>query len=226
MVEYRYELKFVIAKTDAEILKKQLKAVMPMDSHSVNDEYSYDIRSLYFDDAYSTALFEKVDGIEFRGKYRMRIYNYSDSVIKMECKHKDGEMTYKEDCSLSRKVADAICQGRYTAIITKTPFLQKFLANAQIRMLRPSVIVDYRRTAFTYPASSVRITFDEDIRSGRYNTDIFDPDIVTYPVTSEDQSVLEVKCNEFIPAHILAILSSVPKVRLAVSKFAYCREKK
>lgn len=226
MVEYRYELKFVIEKTQAEILKRQLKTVMSLDSHSISEEYSYDIRSLYFDDAYSTALYDKLDGIEFRGKYRMRLYNYSDSIIKMECKHKDGDMTYKEDCSISRKVADAIIAGRYTAIISKTPFLQKFLANAQIRMLRPAVIVDYRRTAFTYPASSVRITFDENIRSGRYQTDIFDSSLVTYPVTTNDQLVLEVKCNEFIPAHILAILSSVPKVRLAVSKFAYCREKK
>ncbi|MBO4218027.1 MAG: polyphosphate polymerase domain-containing protein [Erysipelotrichaceae bacterium] len=220
MVEYRYELKFLISRFTADTLKKQLSQVMRMDSHSISDEYSYDIRSLYFDDPYGSAQDDKRDGNEYRSKYRMRIYNHTYATIKMECKHKHGNMTIKEDCSISRKMADDIIAGRYTSIETERKFLKKFLANAQIRMLRPAVVVDYRRTAFTCPVSSTRITFDEDIRAGRYNLDIFDPDINTLPVC--DEVVMEVKCDEFIPAHILAILSSYPKLRLAVSKFAVC----
>ncbi len=220
MVEYRYELKFLIDRMTAETLKKQLSQVMSLDSHSVSSEYSYDIRSLYFDDPYSSALDEKRDGNEYRSKYRMRIYNNSDAIIKMECKHKDGNMTYKEDCSISRPIAEAIMAKRYMAIRSKRDFLNRFLVNAHMRALGPSVVVDYRRTAFTYPVSSTRITFDENIRSGRYDLNIFDPDINTLPVC--DEVVMEVKCDEFIPAHILAILSSYPKLRLAVSKFAVC----
>jgi SPX domain protein involved in polyphosphate accumulation len=224
MVEYRYELKYVIDKVDAEMLKRQLKAVMELDKNSISEEYSYDIRSLYFDNAYSSSWLEKVDGIEYRGKYRIRIYNLSDSVIKLECKHKDVDMTYKESCSISRKTTDALCQGKYINVVTNKPFLNKFLANANIQQLRPSIIVDYRRTAFTYPISDVRITFDENICSGRYNTDLFDKEMITYPIMDPDkQVVLEVKCNEFIPQHILDILHSVSKLRVAVSKFAYCR---
>jgi hypothetical protein len=220
MVEYRYELKFLINSLTAETLKKQLSQVMSLDKHSVSSEYSYDIRSVYFDDPYSSALDEKREGNEYRSKYRMRIYNYSDKVIKMECKHKDGNMTFKEDCSINRQIADVILAKRYMAIRSKREFLNKFLVNANIRRLAPSVVVDYRRTAFTYPVSNVRITFDENIRSGRYNLNIFDPNINTLPVVND--VVMEVKCDEFIPAHILAILSSYPKLRLAVSKFAVC----
>ena len=54
-IEYRYELKFLISEAVAALLKQQLKAVMQLDSHSVSEEYSYDIRSLYFDDTYSSA---------------------------------------------------------------------------------------------------------------------------------------------------------------------------
>ncbi|MGI6608548.1 MAG: polyphosphate polymerase domain-containing protein [Erysipelotrichaceae bacterium] len=226
MVEYRYELKYVISKPIAEMLKKQLSAVMELDRHSVSEKYSYDVRSLYFDDAYSTSLDEKRDGVQFRSKYRIRIYNYSSRHIKLECKHKDIDMTYKEDVELSLQAAVAICEGRYYQIITKNNFLQKFLANAQVRQLRPAVIVDYRRTAFAHPVSKTRITFDENIRSGKYNCDLFDKNIETVPITKADEIVLEVKCNEFIPAHITAILNSVPKLRQAISKFAYCREVK
>lgn len=226
MVEYRYELKYVISKPIAEMLKKQLSAVMELDENSVSKKYSYDVRSLYFDDAYSTSLFEKRDGVQFRGKYRIRIYNNSDKYIKLECKHKDIDMTYKEDVRLTLPATKAICEGRYHQIITKNNFINKFLANAQVRQLRPTVIVDYRRTAFAHPVSKTRITFDEYIRSGKYNYDLFEENIDSVPITKPDEIVLEVKCNDFIPAHILAILNSVPKLRQAISKFAYCREVK
>jgi len=220
MVEYRYELKFEIAKETAELLKKQLKMVMALDSHSISQEYSYDIRSLYYDDIYSSSLYEKKDGIEFRGKYRIRIYNYSDKIIKLECKHKDENMTYKEECDLTKQQAIQLMNCDYLSVTSENKFLNKFLANAQVQYLKPSVIVDYRRTAFVYPTSSVRITFDENIRAGRYDLDLFDANISTVPVS--ENVVLEVKCNEFIPEHILRILSSQPKIRLAVSKFALC----
>lgn len=222
-VEYRYELKFVISDQAAELLKNQLKQVMDLDEHSVGKDYSYKIRSLYFDDVYSNAYFDKLDGVEYRSKYRIRYYNGDDSVIKLECKHKDENMTYKEDCTLKRELIEAILDCRYGAIKTNNDFLNRFLAEAMVKNLRPSVIVDYKRLAFVYPVSDVRITFDSEIRSGRYNVSLFDENMLTYDVLDDGQQVLEVKCNEFIPAHILSILNSVPMVRQAVSKFALCR---
>ncbi len=220
--EYRYELKFIISDSTAALLKQQLKCVMPLDPHSVNDEYSYQIRSLYFDDPYHTNYLDKINGEEFRKKYRLRMYNFDDSFIRLECKHKDENMTYKEDCSVARPVAQGIIDGRYGAIRTSNKFLNRFLSEAMAEKLRPSVIVDYQRLAFTYPVSEVRITFDEHLYSGRYSKDFFNPDVVTLPMFPAGQCVLEVKCNEYIPDHILAILRSVPMLRQAVSKFALC----
>ena len=82
-VEYRYELKYVISDGVAEMLKKQLRAVMELDSHSVCEDYSYIIRSLYFDDYNSSAFAEKVNGEEYRRKYRIRMYNFDDSLIRL-----------------------------------------------------------------------------------------------------------------------------------------------
>lgn len=224
MINYRYELKYVISSWQAAALKQQLKAVMELDSHSVSTEYSYDIRSLYFDDINNSAYLEKMDGVEFRAKYRLRIYNYSSDVIKLECKHKDENMTYKQDCTLPLEVAKAILAGKYLNIKTNNRFLQQFLADAVSRQLKPAVIVDYRRTAFTYPVSEVRITFDEDLRSGRYGLDFFNKEMPTFPIYDDDQLILEVKCNEFIPDHILAVLNTIPKFRQAFSKFTACSQ--
>lgn len=222
-MEYRYELKYIISEATAASLKSQLRSLMPMDKHSVSKEYSYIIRSCYFDDPYSNAYYEKLEGVEFRKKYRLRMYNYDPSVIKLECKHKDENMTYKEDCTVSKPIAEAILKGEYSRIRSSHPFMQQFLADAMSKHLRPSIIVDYKRTAFTYPISEVRITFDEELRSGAHNLDFFDPDMVTFPMYPEKQLVLEVKCNDFIPQHILNVLATNSLLRQAVSKFALCR---
>ncbi len=221
--EYRYELKFAIPDQIAELLKNQLRQVMYLDEHSISDTYSYTIRSLYFDDIYSTAYYDKLDGVEYRSKYRIRFYNNDDSVIRLECKHKDENMTYKESCTLKREIVNAILDGKYGIVRTGDEFLNRFLAEATIYNLKPSIVVDYRRLALVYPVSDVRITFDSEIKSGRYDLNVFDENMITFDVLEDNQQVLEVKCNEFIPAHILSILNSVPMVRQAISKFALCR---
>ena len=72
-------------------------------------------------------------------------------------------------------------------------------------------------------ASDIRITFDSNISSGRYNYDLFDKKLTTFSVLNPNKVILEVKFNEFLPEHISLILSTVPSFRQAVSKFALCR---
>ena len=219
-MKYRYELKFVLDGLDAAVLKKQLRLVCKQDPHSVGTEYSYDIRSLYFDDLFHSGYSDKVNGVEFRKKYRVRIYNRSADVIKLECKHKDGSMTRKEECDIDRETAEALCKGRYSSICGAKGLLSEFLIDAKLFGLKPAVIVEYRRLAFVYPVSNVRITFDENIRSGKNGYDLFSEDLKTYPVEGNDQVEIEIKCDEFLPDHIKAILNSTDKCRVALSKFA------
>ena len=85
MRKYRNEIKFIISKNIAEILKQRLSLIMDLDTNSFNDDNSYFIRSLYFDDEDSKAYYEKIDGVEYRKKYRIRIYNLDDKFIRLEC---------------------------------------------------------------------------------------------------------------------------------------------
>ncbi|MBR0462215.1 MAG: polyphosphate polymerase domain-containing protein [Erysipelotrichaceae bacterium] len=222
-IEYRYELKYMLSKGKAALLKQQLKALMYLDSHSVSSEYSYQIRSVYFDDDNSSAYLEKVDGVEFRSKYRLRMYNFDESYLVLECKHKDEDMTYKESCRISYEQALQLLEGRYDLIDTADPFFKKFLAAALSKHLKPAVIVDYRRLAYVLPVSDVRITFDEELRSGRYSHDFFNKDIVTFDLYHDKGIVLEVKYNEFLPEPIVKVLSSIPMLRQSFSKFVACQ---
>ncbi len=223
MRKYRHELKFIINKKMSEILKQRLNMVMDIDKNSVNLDNTYYIRSLYFDDPSSSAYYEKLNGVLYRTKYRIRIYNNDSSFIRLERKLKHNNMTSKEQIKISKEVCLAILDGNINKINASSDLMKDFINEIKIKNLKPSIIVDYKRLAYTYPISDVRITFDSDIKSGLYNYDLFDYDSTSYDVLDNDKVVLEVKFNEIIPEHIAIILQTIPTYRQAVSKFALCR---
>lgn len=225
--KYRHELKFVINCNDAEILKYRLSLLMDVDTNSCNEDNTYFIRSLYFDDIYNSAYYEKIDGLEKREKYRIRIYNFDDSFIRLERKEKNRDLTHKEQAKISKDECIKFLNGDFDSIDTKNnKLLEDFVMKHKFNQIKPDVIVDYRRLAYTYDVEDVRITFDENIKSGRYNYDLFDRDIITYDVLDKNESVLEVKFNNYIPNHIAKVIMTIPSIRLAVSKFALCKEQK
>ena len=69
-MEYRHEIKHYISEADAVSIRRNLSVVASVDSHAVNGAYR--IRSLYFDDLDNTALWEKLDGVNERRKFRIR----------------------------------------------------------------------------------------------------------------------------------------------------------
>lgn len=223
MRKYRHEIKYIIGPNQAKILKQRLAMIMQVDQNSIFKDHTYLIRSLYFDTPTSSAYYEKLDGVLYRSKYRIRIYNGDDSFIRLERKLKHNQLTSKDQIKITRETAEALIAGNVDDIVPDGKLLEEFIRDMKLKVLRPSVIVDYRRLAFTYPVSDVRITFDSMLKSGRYQYDLFDEDIPTYHVMPEQETVLEVKFNEFLPDHIAKVLMTVPMFRQAVSKFAICR---
>ena len=224
MRKYRNEIKFIISKTMAEVLKQRLSLIMSADTNSYNSDNSYLIRSLYFDNENSDAYYEKMDGVEYRKKYRIRIYNFDDKFIRLECKYKHNNMTSKDQILIDKELCIKIIDGKIDEIdLTKDNLLRQFALDYRLNRLEPSIIVDYNRVAFTYHVSDVRITFDSQIKSGMYNYNLFDKNATTYRVIDDNQMVLEVKFNEILPESIALILQTVPTFRQAFSKFAACR---
>jgi len=224
MRKYRNEIKFVINASSAEILKNKLSLLMEVDVNSSLEDNSYLIRSLYFDDIYSNAYYEKIDGVEYRKKYRIRLYNNDCNFIRLECKYKHENKTSKDQILIDKSICDKIIEGNIEELdISSNNLLSKFVIDYRLKSLRPSVVVDYKRLAYTYPVSDVRVTFDSKIRSGMYNYNLYDKELDTYKVLDDNQVVLEVKFNEILPEQIAIVLSTVPMIRQAFSKFAICR---
>ena len=222
-IPLRHELKYFITPAEMSVLRGLLTPVMQLDPNG-DENNEYYIRSLYFDIINDDALEEKIAGVGKRKKYRMRIYNFSDKVIKLECKSKYGDLISKQSVSIPRDLAEQLIAGDPEGLQRmRHPLLHDVYREMKTRMLRPVVIVDYIREAYIHPAEDVRITFDKQLRTGLFSSDLFNPYLPTYPVFDDPVEILEVKFNEFLPTYIQSILSGITAQRSAISKYTWCR---
>ena len=222
-IPLRHELKYFITPAEMNVLRGVLTPVMQLDPNG-NEHNEYHIRSLYFDTINDSALEEKIAGVGNRKKYRIRIYNFSDRVIKLECKSKYGDLISKQSVSIPRELAEQLIAGDPEGLQRmRHPLFHDVFREMRTNLLRPAVIVDYVREAYIHPAEEVRITFDKMLRSGLYSHDLFNREIPTYPVFDDPVEILEVKYDEFLPSYLQSILSGVTAQRSAVSKYTWCR---
>ena len=220
-LQYRHEWKHEINRADLLALRQRLRTVLTPDSHGTEGKYT--IRSLYFDDPWDTALRQKIDGVDRREKFRIRLYDGDEAVIRLEKKSKCNGLCQKSSAPLSAEEAQSIVEGNIDWMADSPHALVRELYHhMSARLLRPVTIVDYTREAYVF--EDVRITFDKHIRSGLYATDLFDPDLLTVPVLPEDRMVMEVKYDDALPAAVSRLLQPVPVARTAFSKYEMCRQ--
>lgn len=223
---YRHELKYIISEGEHKLLATRLKACLKQDYYASLNGGEYFIRSLYFDDPFDSAVADKADGVSSRDKFRIRIYNLSDSTIKLERKHKEGQYIKKDSVSLTREECDAIIRGNLGCLLAKPePFAKQVYGIFKSNYIRPKVIVDYVREPYVFPGEDVRITFDKNVRTALRSTDLFNPNLVTYPVWDlRNCMILEVKFNESLPLYVQELLTVGSAEHTAASKYVYCRQ--
>lgn len=217
---FRQEHKFQISYQSLQMLRFQLAACMRPDPHAGPDG-GYTIRSLYFDDRDHTAFWEKLNGEYERSKFRMRYYNFNADYIVLEKKERIDNLCRKTSCRINRETALRLAQGLPSG--GGEPLLDEFDA-LRSRGLKPAILVDYHRYAFSHPVSDVRVTLDSRLRTPLHNLDFFDPHIAAFPVFEDDEALIELKYDEYAPAYITRLLSQVPNVKIAVSKYTRCLE--
>jgi len=224
-IPLRHELKFFISEMQYQILSRQLDHVLWRDPNG-DENNEYHIRSLYFDTVFNDAYFEKLDGVRDRNKYRIRIYNLQDRIIKLECKTKVGSLISKRSLSIPRDLADQLIAGDPEGLErTSSGLLSDMYREMTCGLLRPVVLVDYVREAYLHPAEEVRITFDKQLRTGMRSIDLFNPHVPTIAPFDNGEIILEVKYNRVLPPFIRDILSTYcgGAVQSAISKYTWCR---
>ena len=225
-VPLRHELKFFISPIQYQVLSRTLKATLNPDPNG-DENNQYHIRSLYFDTAYDSALYDKINGTANRDKYRIRIYNFSDQMIRLECKSKFRDLISKRSVRITRDLAEQLISADPTGLeSTASGLVSDTFREMRTNLLHPVVIVDYLREAYLHPAEEVRITFDMPLRSGLTSVDMFNPYLPTVPPFDHDEIILEVKYNQVLPPYIANLLTYALRdgaCRSAISKYVYCR---
>ncbi len=220
---YRHELKYRINGGTFSILRQRLSAIMCADEHSTKGQYR--VTSLYFDDIYRTAYRDKILGALHRRKFRIRAYDLGTNIINLEEKIKDGNVGYKKSVPVT--------MDEYRLLLAGSPeFLsgEKFRGTAGEDMyashmkarMSPAVLIDYIREPYVCEAGNVRITFDMKVSVCINSLDIFGSDNVYSNVMPDNDIIMEVKYDSFIPQYILQMLTGIPTTEEAFSKYILC----
>ncbi|MDN6698933.1 MAG: polyphosphate polymerase domain-containing protein [Staphylococcus equorum] len=216
---YRSEQKYLVNENTLQIMHQKLAPMLEYDEHQKGS--SYRIRSMYFD-TYSRKSYRENDaGVEERKKYRIRVYDDPKEIIRLEIKNKLKERNYKENCILTIEQYQDIMNEtlRYDSSFPKA--LNMIYLDMKMNLLRPSVIVEYERTAFTYTTGNIRITFDKNIAYSYEFDQFLEMNIPKIPLLPKNKHVFEVKFDEVLPEFIAQTIATGELQRTTFSKFYY-----
>ena len=222
MSKYRQEIKINISPFDRAILSSRLSSVLPKDKNTGEKGY-YQVRSLYFDDLNDNAVLEKLIGVKVREKYRLRIYDSSTSVIRLEKKVKNNNVGYKESALLTLNECQSLLKQEFYFLKNRSEMVcRQLYVKMKTGLFTPKVIVQYNREAYFWEPGRIRITIDSDLQTGLSSTDFLNPKV---PLTraADNQAILEIKYNSYLPSHIANLIRLDSRQRKAISKYVLCR---
>ncbi len=232
----RFELKFQISLRRRDRIIEQLSPFMKLDPH-VENNYDYDVRSVYFDSPFRDSYFEKENGVKNRVKLRIRYYpnsqNGEEETVFIELKRKMNNNVSKSRIITPFNLAYKIVDNRN---IEAKKFYDS--ANKQDKKtlneiwylykrynLRPVSVVLYNRQPYmTKKKNRLRITFDTSVRTRNFNFDLHNG-IGTKYIVPKNICIMEVKYNSFIPLWAARIMTTNNCLLEKVSKFASGLEK-
>lgn len=216
----RHEEKYIINYLQYLEIRNRTAGIFMRDRNG--EEGSYIINSLYYDDHMDTALLEKLDGLPEHSKFRVRCYDYSDRVVRLERKDKHGILTEKCSADIAREQIGLLGKE---SLGEESSRAYGLTVQMQTAGLIPVIAVRYKREAFVYAPADLRITFDTNIEAIRPDMEaLFDPGISGVPVLEGNSVIMEIKYSNYLPGFVRK-LTSVGGKQLSFSKYALCRER-
>jgi hypothetical protein len=213
----RVENKYLVDKKYFFLVEECLRSLM------IEDRKKYTVSSLYFDSIDDADLKQKLDGILLREKYRIRIYDYQEDIIKFEVKRKNNNTISKDSIIITRNEAELLMSGEYSILMEREGFeyLADFMPN---NVYRPKTIVTYDRTAFFLPFNNIRITLDVDLRTSGFDLNLFSvSELKNVLAIKSEYFILEVKFQDDLPDFIARVIEPFASTRSSLSKYAVSR---
>lgn len=221
-VMQRYELKYLLDRTQTDYLRRKLEGHMQIDQYGLTS-----IASLYYDTPDARLIRASMDKPIFKEKLRLRSYGVATekSNVYLELKRKYDGVVYK------RRIASTIPQverfftggeldGGDGQIQRELTFFRDYYGT-----LIPTCLIMYVRTAFFEPGGDLRLTIDSDPRYRTRDLTLTKP-LTGQPLLEEGKSILEVKVQGSMPLWLSSILNEGGIYKSSFSKYgeAYRQE--
>lgn len=218
----RVEYKYFVPSKYVDDLKFCLSKIMLEDKNNQLSK-GYKITSLYFDTLDDQDFNQKLDGVIYREKYRIRIYDKNMSFGKFEIKRKKNQTIEKYSLDLDFAEIESIISGDYSPLLKDSEFA--YVAyRMKYQKYSPKTVVEYYRHAYFLPLNNIRVTLDSNLSNYGFKDNFININKLTpNKVKKLGHDILEVKYNDSIPRYILALLSSFPIRQSAISKYALSR---
>ncbi|GIJ76755.1 VTC domain-containing protein [Micromonospora phaseoli] len=223
----RYEIKYLVPTDDVPALRAELTARMDLDSHGGSTGYG--VWSVYYDTDQLRFYWEKIEGLKFRRKLRVRHYGdrstiSDDTIVHVEIKQRVNRVTQKRRVALPYRLARDLCDHRL--MVAHDPSQRAFLEEVLELLcgldLRPVAMTGYQREAFVGRDSEMglRVTLDHRVR-GRDRDFHLGADAENRLIVPARLAVVEIKANERVPYWLtdLAARSNMSIVRMS----KYCQ---
>lgn len=225
----RRELKYFIAPELIPEIKALIAPYMEVDPYAKEREnYTYTIRSIYFDTEHFDFYYEKLDGLKIRKKVRVRSYNefQPESFAFLEIKRRYNNRIIKERSKVPLHLLEKICiqrtnpNGHVDVFSNGSVVMGKFLYNLSQLDLHPSLLVTYEREPYIGAAdSSMRVTFDKDVRAflSPELSDLFVDD--GFEFLTNGRCILELKFDGFMPKWMRYLVAELNIRAQSISKY-------
>ncbi|UZN01628.1 polyphosphate polymerase domain-containing protein [Cellulomonas sp. S1-8] len=226
----RFEIKYLVPEERAEDLRNELRRHMDQDAHS--GPSGYPVTSVYYDSPHLTFYWEKIEGLRFRRKLRIRHYGTSDdlgpeSMVFVEIKQRVNRVTQKRRVVLPYRDALRLCSAEGDepcgeAAGRERGFLQEVATLVGELDLRPTVTTAYQREAWVGRDADLglRVTLDHRLR-GRDRDFHLSSESLNRLTLPPRLAVLEIKANERVPAWVTDLTARMNLDIVRISK--YCQ---
>ena len=207
----RYELKYVLPYKQYQDVLKDFNGFLETDMHAGTNGI-YRISSLYYDSPDLSCYRNKIDGIKYRRKLRLRIYKDSDLTFGfIEIKQRINKKFQKRLLRLPIEEAKALCAGEDIGIqhmdSTDAETAAEVIYLVKTLCLKPQCIISYHRRAYegSRYEHGLRVTFDTHLKYRRNELDVTTlcKDRFFLP---PDRVVMEVKANERVPTWLTSLV--------------------
>ncbi|MEH1011801.1 polyphosphate polymerase domain-containing protein [Micromonospora sp. CPCC 206060] len=223
----RYEIKYLVETSRIATLREELTARLAPDSHGTDGGYG--VWSVYYDTAGLRFYWEKIEGLRFRRKLRIRHYGDrstvdDDTTVYVEIKQRVNRVTQKRRVALPYRLARQLCDQR--RMVEHDPaqraFLEEVLGLVSGLDLRPTAMTGYQREAFVGRDADLglRVTLDHRVR-GRDRDFHLGADAENRLIVPASRSIVEVKANERVPYWLTDLTARAELTVVRVSK--YCQ---